>query len=110
PEVRRSPSSPPEPPYDVTAWSLGMLLGVNHVMVHKPLADGVQLRKLDAGPQLEGTVTGTGPSFVFDYRGPDAARAINRLLKAGAHVTLETKPGADGRSSRVWVTNAPRKA
>ena len=23
PEVRRSPNSPPEPPYDVTAWSLG---------------------------------------------------------------------------------------
>ena len=29
PEVRRSPTSPPEPPYDVTAWSLGMLLGVD---------------------------------------------------------------------------------
>ena len=32
PEVRRSPTSPPEPPYDVTAWSLGMLLGVDHVV------------------------------------------------------------------------------
>src|SRR5579871_2380815 len=29
PEVRRGPNAPPEPPYDVTAWSLGMLLGVD---------------------------------------------------------------------------------
>ena len=33
PEVRRSPNAPPEPPYDVTAWSLGMLLGVETVFV-----------------------------------------------------------------------------
>ena len=31
PEVRRAPNAPPEPPYDVSAWSLGMLLGVEHV-------------------------------------------------------------------------------
>ena len=29
PEVRRGPNAPAEPPYDVTAWSLGMLLGVD---------------------------------------------------------------------------------
>ena len=32
PEVRRSPDAPPEPPYDVSAWSLGMLLGVEHAL------------------------------------------------------------------------------
>ena len=37
PEVRRGPNAPPEPPYDVTAWSLGMLLGVDTVFVNKPL-------------------------------------------------------------------------
>jgi hypothetical protein len=110
PEVRRSPTSPPEPPYDVTAWSLGMLLGVDHVMAHKPLADTLKLTKLDAAPMLNGKVTGTpptriwagGPRYVFDYRGPDAAKAINRLLKDGARVSLE--------KTRVWVTYAPRKA
>jgi len=110
PEVRRSPTSPPEPPYDVTAWSLGMLLGVDHVMAHKPLADTLTLTKLDAAPKLDGKVTGTpptriwagGPRYVFDYRGPDAAKAINRLLKDGARVSLDR--------SRVWVTYAPRKS
>src|SRR5262245_16066735 len=118
PEVRRSPTSPPEPPYDVTAWSLGMLLGVDHVMAHKPLADSVKLTKLESAPKLDGRVAGNGPRFVFDYRGPDAAKAINRLLKDGARVVLDNGPeraddGArtgSGRSTRVWVFNAPRKS
>ena len=37
PEVRRTPTAPPEPPYDVTAWSLGMLMGVDTVFVKKPV-------------------------------------------------------------------------
>jgi hypothetical protein len=118
PEVRRSPTSPPEPPYDVTAWSLGMLLGVDHVVVKQPLPDALKLQKLDAAPTIEGHVTGNpstrlgagGPRYVFDYRGADAARAINRLLKDGAKVAFETSTAADGRSTRVWVTGATRKS
>jgi hypothetical protein len=102
PEVRRSPTSPPEPPYDVTAWSLGMLLGVDHVFVRRPLADGVKLTRLDKAPRLAGSVIGNGPRFAFDYRGPDAAKAINRLLKDGARVSL--------KGDQVLVLSAPRKA
>jgi zinc carboxypeptidase len=113
PEVRRSPTSPPEPPYDVTAWSLGMLFGVDHFVAHKPLAGTVKLTRLDAAPKLDGKVTGNGPRFVFDYRGPDAAKAINRLMKDGAHVSLENAADhadyAGGRSTRVWVVGAPKK-
>ena len=114
PEVRRSPTSPPEPPYDVTAWSLGMLFGVEPVFVHKPMPADLSLTKLTATPKMDGKVTGNGPRFVFDYRGADAAKAMNRLLKDGARVTLETTADtsdpAGGRRSRVWVTNAPRKS
>jgi hypothetical protein len=110
PEVRRSPTSPPEPPYDVTAWSLGMLLDVDHVMVHKALPPEITLHKLDAAPTLAGRVIANtsakpgagGPVYFFDYRGADDAKAINRLLKDGARVSLA--------SDRVWVTNAPRKS
>src|SRR4051812_8980265 len=109
PEVRRSPTSAPEPPYDVTAWSLGMLLGVDHVVARRPLADSVKLVKLVTAPTLEGRVTGTAAArtgsgsagYTFDYRGPDAARAMNRLLKDGARVAL--------KGDRVWVS-APRKS
>ena len=42
PEVRRSPTSAPEPPYDVSAWSLGMLLGVEHAMAKTPVGATAQ--------------------------------------------------------------------
>ena len=89
PEVRRSPQSPPEPPYDVTAWSLGMLLGVDHVFVKSALPDTLKLEKLSAEPKMAGKITGSGPVFTFAYAGPDAAAAINALFKQGAKVTLE---------------------
>ena len=108
PEVRRAPNAPPEPPYDVTAWSLGMLLGVDHVVVRQPLADSTRLVKLSGVPALEGRVTGSGSRYAFDYRGADDAIAINLLLKDGARVAIE--PAAvEGRTARVWVTNVQRK-
>jgi hypothetical protein len=103
PEVRRGPNAPPEPPYDVTAWSLGMLLGVQTSFVKEPLPSSLKMTKVDGLPQMPGSVSGTGSRFAFDYNGPDTALAINRLLKSGARVEF------DG-PSHVAVTNAPRPA
>src|SRR5471032_257138 len=88
PEVRRSPTSAPEPPYDVTAWSLGMLLGVDTVFVKSALP-AVKMTKVDGLPKIAGEVTGTGTRFAFDYKGADSAIAINRLLKDGARVSFD---------------------
>jgi hypothetical protein len=108
PEVRRGPNASPEPPYDVTAWSLGMLLGVEHVFV-KSAVPAASLEALTAEPRIDGRVSGSGPRFAFEYAGPDAARAINALLKQGARIALE--PSADAKGiARAVVTNAPRKA
>ena len=89
PDVRRTPTSAPEPPYDVTAWSLGMLMGADVAFAKKPVPAAARLTKLTDAPKLAGEVTGTGPRFTFDYKGADAALAINRLLKDGARVVLE---------------------
>jgi hypothetical protein len=96
PEVRRSATSPPEPPYDVTAWSLGMLLGVKTVFAKSeppatahasPAADLPSDRATGHGGSiLPGEVSGNGPRFGFDYKGPDTAIAMNRLLKDGGHI------------------------
>ena len=107
PEVRRAPNAPPEAPYDVTAWSLGMLLGVDTVFVKGALPE-FKMTKIDfdswrpasAGP-IAGDVSGTGTRFAFDYNGPVTAIAINRLLKDGAKVAF------DGMS-HVAVTNITR--
>jgi hypothetical protein len=100
PEVRRAPNAPPEPPYDVTAWSLGMLLGVDTVFVKNPLP-AVRMTKIDGLPKIAGEVAGSGARFVFDYKGPDSAIAINRLLKNGAHLGFEGP-------SRVSVSGVQR--
>ncbi len=88
PEVRRAPNAPPEPPYDVTAWSLGMLLGVDTVFVKNPMP-AVRMTKIDGPPKITGDVTGSGARFAFDYKGPDSATAINRLLKDGARLAFD---------------------
>src|SRR4051812_27297133 len=100
PEVRRGPNAAPEPPYDVTAWSLGMLLGVDTVFV-KGAIPNLKLTKLDAAPAPAGDVTGSGARFSFDYKGPDTAIAINRLLKDGARVAFDAP-------SHVVVSGAQR--
>ena len=105
PEVRRSPPSAPEPPYDVTAWSLGMLMGADVVFAKKPLPATARLTTLTDAPTLAGEVTGTGSRFTFAYKGADAALAVNRLLKDGAKVTFERT----GDSQTVVATGAERK-
>jgi hypothetical protein len=100
PEVRRGPNAPPEPPYDVTAWSLGMLLGVDTVFVKAPLPD-VKMTRIDGLPKTAGETSGTGSLYAFDYKGADTATAINRVLKDGGHVVF------DG-PSHVAVTNVAR--
>ena len=88
PEVRRSPTSAPEPPYDVTAWSLGMLLGVDTVFVKNALP-AVKMTRVEGVPTIAGDVSGSGARFAFDYKGADSAIAINRLLKDGARVAFD---------------------
>ena len=111
PEVRRGPNSPPEPPYDVTAWSLGMQMGVEAVFVKKDPTPDVPLVKLTDPPKLTGEVNGTGKEFVFDYKGADSARVINRLVKEGAQVGLsvssDTRKGT--MQPRVFVSKVSRR-
>lgn len=108
PEVRRTPSSPPEPPYDVTAWSLGMLIGADTAFVKAPLDAAVALTKLTAAPKPQGSITGAGARFAFDYRGPQSAIAINRLLKDGARVSLARDAGPAGPAARIEVDGYAR--
>jgi hypothetical protein len=108
PEVRRSPNSPPEPPYDVTAWSLGMQMGVETVFVKQPLSGAVRLSKIDRLPTYGG-VSGSGREFAFDYRGADASGAINALLKEGARLELAHASHNGSPLARVSVAGVSRQ-
>ena len=89
PEVRRGPNAPPEPPYDVTAWSLGMLLGVDVEFSKEAVPASVKLTRVETLPPTPGEIAGNGSRFGFDYTGADTAIAINRLLKDGARVAFD---------------------
>jgi hypothetical protein len=101
PEVRRAPSSPAEPPYDVTAWSLGMLFGVHVDFIETPLSPAVRMTRVRAPAPAPARVAGDGPRFTFEYAGADTAIALNRLLKGGARVWFSAP-------SRVAVENVSR--
>ncbi|MFY9608653.1 MAG: M14 metallopeptidase family protein [Blastocatellia bacterium] len=107
PEVRRSPASPPEPPYDVTSWSLGMLMGVETTFVKNPLQETAKLSRLATAPKLTGEVRGAGNRFSFDYLGADSATAVNRLLKAGVGVDILRL--SNNEKPRVSGAGAPRE-
>jgi hypothetical protein len=86
PEVHTDSNSI-EPPYDVTAWSLGMLFGVdvNFLRTSLPALKLARVRGLE---RTATTITGRGTQLTFGYTGPDTAIAINRLLDHGAHVAF----------------------
>ena len=103
PEVRRSPASPPEPPYDVTAWSLGMLVGVDVDFVKKPVVDkGGALQEVKDGDWPAPSVAAAG-TLTFDHSGTGSILAVNRFLKDGASVVF-----VGGKDGRFVVSGASR--
>lgn len=86
PDVRSSsPSAPIDYPYDMTAWSLGMLMGVSTTLIEKPFEANLSLLKADA-EATPGTVTGEGPIYIVGHESNNSILAMNRLLRAGAGV------------------------
>ena len=100
PGVRRDGASGiRELPYDVTAWSLGMLLGVNVSFVDTPMPT-IRMSRVITVSRPAGRVAGNGPRFMFEYAGPDTAIVINRLLKDGARLSFDVpaRVAIDGAS------------
>lgn len=85
------PLLPSERPYDVTAWSLGMQLGVDVRFVDEPLA-GARLERLEADPIRHGRLTGSGRVFAFRREMNAAATLANRLLAEGADLAALSEP------------------
>lgn len=104
-------SAPIDRPYDVTAWSLGMLMGVDTIQVDAPFEAKLALLGDDFNVP-PGRVNGNGNTFVLDHALNAAATATNRLLKAGADVSWAAEPitvnGRNFAAGAIVVRNAPR--
>ena len=94
--------APIDKPYDVTAWSLGMLMGVETVQIERPFE--ATLRLLTAAADIPpGRVVGDGATFVIAHDTNHSFTALNRLFAAGASVSWamdELDLGPDGRYDR----------
>jgi hypothetical protein len=90
PEVRLAPDLPPLPPYDVTAWSLGLQMGIEVDFVDRPF--DASLRLVDGVPLPDGGVEGRGDVYLISPEYNDAFLAVNRLWTAGARVRRASHP------------------
>jgi hypothetical protein len=85
-----APSTLSQLPYDVTAWTLPMQMGVEVVPVDEPIGDAARrslkrIEKLDLAP---GKVEGSGPVYAFSHNSNAALKAVNEILDAGGTVNF----------------------
>jgi hypothetical protein len=91
------PNAPIDRPYDVTAWTLGMLMGVDTPVVNAPFEAKLALLTKDAEAP-PGKLTGHGPVYLVGHELSNLDIATNRLLKSGADVRWATdRFGAEGK-------------
>ncbi|HUE76452.1 MAG TPA: M14 family metallopeptidase [Longimicrobiales bacterium] len=88
PDMRLYPDGPPDPPYDVSGWTLPIQMDVRAVRVDEPFtASG--LASVDEAAVWPGAVSGNARwGWELDGESNAAAIAINRLLESGATVAL----------------------
>jgi hypothetical protein len=86
PDRRQYPGGPPEPPYDMTGYELGLQMGVTAARITDPFP--LPARVIDTIPPAPASLTGGADAFVLSRRANLAARAVNRLLKAGGRVSV----------------------
>ena len=85
PERRLYPGGPPDPPYDMTGYELGLQMGVKADRVTTPFT--LPAREVDVVPPAPGGVEGTGTAgFTLSPNLTMGVKAVNRLLKLGATV------------------------
>ncbi|MCX6648814.1 MAG: M14 family metallopeptidase [Candidatus Bathyarchaeota archaeon] len=81
PDLRKSPNDPPEVPYDVTAQTLGLQMGVNVVQVKDKFES--KLRPLKLKKPI-GAIHGSGkPWYLFSAETLASTKAANMFLGEG---------------------------
>jgi Zinc carboxypeptidase len=108
PDLRQYPGGPPLRPYDVTAHTLPLLLGVD--VVAAPAAFSADLEPVAEATPAPGRIEGTGRDLAFDH-GNAGLVALGRLLKAGVPARWALEPfTSGGRSYPAGTLLAPATA
>jgi hypothetical protein len=108
PDLREHEGGPPRRPYDVTAHTLPLLLGVEVDAVAPPFDAELDLVGDEAGPA--GAVEGRGPRLAFGHASGELA-ALPRLLEQGVPVRWALAAFTDaGRSFPAGTLLVPASA
>ena len=86
PDIRwPNPAGPIDKPYDITAWSLGILMVVETVQIKNPFDASLALVDEEV-TQPVGSVIGDGDTYLLSHRSNQSFVALNRLLAQGATI------------------------
>jgi len=94
PDLREYPGGPPKRPYDVTAQTLPLLMDVRSVEIQSPFS--ADLEKLDRIELPPGKIEPPRKQYLLRPDSNNAYRVVNRLLKAGAHMSRLRAAVRDG--------------
>jgi hypothetical protein len=86
PLVRVAQGQPPLRPYDVTAWSLPLLMGVDVDKV--TLAQTAGMRQLGDNDWPKGEVSGSGPVYALSHNENDSIKFVNEVLHNKGSVSI----------------------
>jgi hypothetical protein len=86
PDRRQYPGGPPEPPYDMTGYELGLQMGVTADRVTAPFP--LPARIVDTIPVAPPRSAAGGETVTLSRKANLSARDVNRFLKSGARVTV----------------------
>ena len=91
PDLREYPGGPPQRPYDVTAHTLPMQMGVKVITVTQPFQ--ANLTRLETITDPAGiVVTGPAKAYLLEHESNASMKALNRLMKEKAEVYWAAKP------------------
>src|SRR5205823_8948296 len=91
PDLREYPGGPPQRPYDVTAHTLPMQMGVKVITVNQPLQ--ASLRRVENITATAGSVeAGPAKAYLLEHESNASMKALNRLMKDKAEVYWAAKP------------------
>jgi hypothetical protein len=91
PKVRVAPGQPILRPYDVTAWSLPLLMGVQVSKEVVPESESRGARKIGDSDWPEGRIEGGSSVYALSPQTNNSTRLLNAALKAKESVSVATE-------------------
>ncbi|MBZ5588936.1 MAG: carboxypeptidase [Acidobacteriia bacterium] len=109
-QERRDAKRLPDEIYDLTAWSLPLLRGLE-ARTLQTVPGGLGIERIKPGERSLGTVSGEGKvAFLLSWENEASVRALARLLQAGLKVAVATKPFTVGGKAFERGTVVVRRA